>query len=156
MKMTNILHPTDFSECSYAAMDYARTLAQKFDADLTLLYVLDEVSRSEGWYVPHISLDEFYKEMEASARKKLEHCCYEELRGLNVNSVIKKGHPHEQIVQYADGHGIDLIVMGAYSKSGMDLLFGTTTRKVLKKADCPVLCVKVQAGQASAMHQEGP
>ena len=72
---------------------------------------------------------------------------YEELQDIkNVNSVVMAGEPDEEIVDYAKKNGVDLIVMGSYSKSGMDFLFGSTARKVLKKADCPILCVKVPAG----------
>lgn len=150
MKINHILHPTDFSESSQAAMDYAKSLAQKYDSSITLLYVIDEMSKTEGWYVPHISLDEFYKEHEDQARKKMEHCCYEELRNIkHVDRVIVKGEPSEQIVKYADSKGVDMIVMGAYNKSGMDFMFGSTTRKVIKKSKCPVLCVKVPAGQSA-------
>jgi nucleotide-binding universal stress UspA family protein len=144
MKINHILNPIDFSESSLAAMDYAKSLAQKYDSAITLLYVIDEMSRTQGWYVPHISIEEFYKEHEEQAKKKLEHCCYEELRNIkNVDRVIVKGDPSEEIVKYANSKGVDLIIMGAYSKSGMDFIFGSTTRKVLKKSKCPVLCVKV-------------
>ena len=144
MKINHILHPTDFSESSHAAMDYAKSLAQKYDSEITLIYVIDEVSRTQGWYVPHISLEEFYKEQEDQAKKKLEHCCYEELRNIkSVDRVIVKGEPSEEIVKYANSKSIDMIVMGAHSKSGMDFMFGSTARKVLKNSKCPVLCVKV-------------
>ena len=146
MKISHILHPTDFSEGSEAALDYARALAKQYNASLTHLYVLNDVSKGQGWYVPHISLDTFFKEMEAEAKRKLDHYCYEEQMDLkNVNSVILSGEADDNIVNYARKNGVDLIVMGSYSKSGMDFLFGSVTRKVIKKAECPVLCVKVPA-----------
>jgi nucleotide-binding universal stress UspA family protein len=147
MVISHILHPTDFSEGAGAALDYAKSLAKEYNASLTLLFVMNDIRRGEGWYVPHISLDNFFAEMESEAKKKLEHYCYEELKDIkNVNSVVTPGEADEEIVGYAKKNGVDLIVMGSYSKSGMDFLFGSTARKVLKKADCPVLCVKVPAG----------
>ncbi len=146
MKISHILHPTDFSEGSEAALDYARALAKQYNASLTHLYVLNDVSKGQGWYVPHISLETFFNEMEAEAKRKLDHYCYEEQMDLkNVNSVILSGEADDNIVNYARKNGVDLIVMGSYSKSGMDFLFGSVTRKVIKKAECPVLCVKVPA-----------
>ena len=143
MTIKNILHPTDFSEGSKAALNYAKFMAKQCGASLTLMYVVDEVTKSHGWYVPHISLDELYKDMEASAKKQLEHCCYEELRDFkDVGKVVKKGIPEEEIVKYATEKGVDLIVMGTYSKSRMDMVFGSTTEKVLRKSGCSVLCVK--------------
>jgi len=150
MNITHVLHPTDFSEGSKAAFEYARTLAKQYGAKLSLVYVLDQYEVSHGWYVPHISLDELYKDMELSAKKQIEHCCYEELRDFkNVDNAVLKGEPDEEIVKYAGKHGVDLIVMGAYSKRGMDFVFGSTTEKVLRKADCPVLCVKVPTVQGA-------
>jgi nucleotide-binding universal stress UspA family protein len=147
MVISHILHPTDFSEGAGAALDYAKSLAKEYNASLTLLFVMNDIRRGEGWYVPHISLDNFFAEMETAAKKKLEHYVYEELQGIkNVKSVVTAGEADEEIVGYAKKNGVDLIVMGSYSKSGMDFLFGSTARKVLKKADCPVLCVKVPAG----------
>ncbi|MGC2423104.1 MAG: universal stress protein [Nitrospirota bacterium] len=147
MVISHILHPTDFSEGAGAALDYAKSLAKQYNASLTLLYVMNDIRQGEGWYVPHISLDNFFAEMETAAKKKLEHYCYEELQDIkNVNSVVTAGEPDEEIVDYSKKNGVDLIVMGSYSKSGMDFLFGSTARKVLKKADCPILCVKVPAG----------
>lgn len=144
MKITNILHPTDFSEGSLAAMEYVKSLAKQYGAKITLMHVVDEFSRTHGWYVPHISLNELYKDIEASAKKRIEHCCYEELRDFgDVKKVVVKGVPDEEIVKYAGENGVDLIVMGTYSKSGMDYVFGSTTEKVLRKAKCPVFCVKV-------------
>ncbi len=146
MNIKHILHPTDFTEGSAAALDYVKALAKQYDSEISLLFALDDISKGRGWYVPHTSLDEFYKEMEAQATKKLEHCCYEELRDFKkVNRVIIKGVPEEVILNYAKEKGVDLIVMGTHAKSGMDFVFRSAVEKVVKKAECPVLCVKAKA-----------
>ena len=144
MKIKKILLPTDFSEGSKAAIDYAKSLAKHYDAHITLIYVVDELTKTHGWYVPHISVNELYKDIEESAKKQIERCCYEEFRDFEgVEKVVTKGVPGDVIAKYAKEKGIDLIVMGTYSKVGMDLLFGSTAQRVLKKANCPVLCVKL-------------
>jgi len=144
MNIKKILLPTDFSEGSRAAMDYAKSLAKHYDAQIALIYVVDDLTKTRGWYVPHISLTELYKDMEESAHKQIERCCYEELRDFDgVEKVVAKGVPDEEILKYAKEKGIDLIVMGTYSKVGMDVLFGSTAEKVMRKANCPVLCVKL-------------
>jgi nucleotide-binding universal stress UspA family protein len=150
MNIRHILYPTDFSEGSAAAFDYVKTLAKQYNAEITLIYALNDISNNGGWYVPHTSLDEYYKEMEAQATKKLEHCCYEELRDFtNVNRVIIKGTPDEVILNYAKDKGVDLIVMGTHAKSGMDFVFRSAVETVIRKADCPVLCVKAPVGKTT-------
>ena len=145
MKITHILHPTDFSEGSEAAMDYVHTLAKQYNAQVTMMFVVDELDKAKGWYVPHTSLNEFYKEMEENAKKKLEHCCYESLRDMpDVKRVIVKGTPDVEIAKYAEANGVDLIIMSTYHKSGMDNIFSSVTEKVLRRASCPVLVIKVK------------
>ena len=126
-------------------MEYVHTLAKQNNAQVTMMFVVDEIDKAKGWYVPHISLDEFYKDMEAHAAKKLEHCCYETMRDMtDVNRVIVRGEADEEIAKYAETNGVDLIIMSTYSKSGMDFFFGSVTEKVLRRTACPVLFVKVK------------
>jgi len=144
MKVTKILIPTDFSEHSEKATDYAHALAKQFGASVVMMYVVDNSSNVPGgWYVPHISMDELYKDMEESAAKRLEKCCYETFRDMkDVQRVIVRGVPEVEIIKYAKDNGVDMIVMGSESKKGMDVIFGSTAERVIRKADCPVLCVR--------------
>ena len=143
MKISHVLLPTDFSECSETALEYAKSMAKQNNAKLSILFVIDQISKAQGWYVPNTSLDEFYKEMEDNAKKRLERCCYEDLRDFkDVQKVVVKGMPADEIVKYANESGVDMIVMGTFNKAGMDFLFGSTVEKVMRKVNCPVLCVK--------------
>ncbi len=145
MRVKHILLPTDFSEYSEAAVEYVKDIAKRHDSKITMMYVIDEGKKVQGWYVPHISLDEFYREMEDEAKKRLEKCCYETMRDFkDVEKVVARGVPAEKIIDYAEKNGVDLIVMGSLHKSGMDFFFGSTVAKVLKKAQIPVLCVKAR------------
>ena len=82
--------------------------------------------------------------MEAQATKKLEHCCYEELRDFTkVNRVIIKGTPEEVILNYAKEKGVDLIVMGTRGLGGFKkLLLGSVSNGVVSHAPCSVLIVR--------------
>jgi nucleotide-binding universal stress UspA family protein len=144
MKITKILLPTDFSELSNKATDYAHELAKQYGAAVVMMYVVDNSSNVPGgWYVPHISMDEMYKDMEKNAEKRLEKCCYETFRDLkNVERVVVKGVPEVEIIKYASENGVDMIIMGSETKKGMDVVFGSTAERVIRKAGCPVLCVK--------------
>lgn len=53
---TKILAAIDFSENSECAFDYALTLATQFNAELTMIHVINEPVDLRGFYVPHISL----------------------------------------------------------------------------------------------------
>jgi nucleotide-binding universal stress UspA family protein len=65
-------------------------------------------------------------------------------KGIQVAEVLTPiGKPDDSIVEIAGGRGVDLIVMGAYGKSGVKkLLMGSATEKVIGSAGCAVLVVK--------------
>ena len=91
------------------------------------------------------SLDHMYKEMNEWAMKEIETCCIEEIRGMkNVKKAVVKGIPHEEIVKFASDSKIDMIVMGTQGRKGVErFIFGSTVEKVVRKAPCPVLTVRV-------------
>jgi nucleotide-binding universal stress UspA family protein len=145
MEIKRILFPTDFSEGSSHALPYAIDMAKHYGARLYLLHVIYDIAKTTGWYVPHISMDEMYKDMEEGAKKELERYGLEELRGLKeVERAVRKGVHHEEIVRFANEKKIDLIVMGTHGRKGIDrILFGSTAAQVVRNAPCPVLTVRL-------------
>ena len=75
MEIKKILCATDFSEGSLNSLPYAIDLAKRYGAKLYLIHVIYDVVKTSSWYVPHVSLDEMYKDMterrKGPARKKL-------------------------------------------------------------------------------------
>ena len=62
--------------------------------------------------------------------------------GLEAESVILKGNPAEKILDFADEHDIDLIVVGSLGKSGIErFALGSVSEKVVRHAKVPVLVV---------------
>jgi nucleotide-binding universal stress UspA family protein len=54
------------------------------------------------------------------------------------------GDPYEEIIDYAETEGVDMIVMGTHGRSGLDrFLLGSVTEKVVRTADAPVLTVRL-------------
>jgi len=146
MKLDSILLPTDFSVCSDAATDFVKSLAENYNAKVTVMCVVDESTIKGGWYVPHSNIDTMFSEMADEAKKKLDKCVYENFREMEseVEKVVVKGIPDEEISKYANDNSVDLVVMGTYSSHGkLDRVFGSTTERVIRKAQCAVLCVKV-------------
>ncbi len=144
MKVEKILFPTDFSEGSFHALPYAVDLSKHYNARLYILHVVYDVFRATDTHIPHISADELYKEISDWATKEIDTCCIEEIRGLaNVEKVVLKGVPHEEIIRYAADNRIDMIIMGTYGKKGLErFIFGSTAEKVVRNAPCPVMTVR--------------
>ncbi len=149
MKIKNILLPTDFTEGARAALPYAVDLAKAYGAKLYIVHVIYDVSAATGLHVPHVSLDAMYEEMQKGAEKEIGKFGAEELSGLrDTETRILIGVPYEEILNFAQENGIDLIIMGTHGRSGLDrVIFGSTAEKVVRNASCPVLTVRSQQGK---------
>ncbi len=145
MKVERILFPTDFSEGAQHALHSAVDLAEHYNSKLYILHVVYDITQAVGMHVPHISSDEVFKEMNDWTMKEIGTCCIEEIRKLpDVEKKVVKGIPHEEILKYASNEKIDMIVMGTYGRVGIErLIFGNTAERVVRRAPCPVMTVKV-------------
>jgi nucleotide-binding universal stress UspA family protein len=145
--VATILVPVDFSSCSRAALLRAAFVARSFGAELHVIHVWDTPRRQ----VPDLAIlgpgglrrtmEDWIQE---EARKEMERLL-QELDGhgpLVVQTLIVQGEPTEQILEYARGHNVDLIVMGTHGRGGLAHLFlGSVTEKVIRRASCPVLAI---------------
>jgi len=146
MEIRNILCPTDFLDGSREAVRYAVDLAKKYGARLYLLHVIHDLEKVTGWYVPHITMDELYRDIERGAREEFERIFAEELRGVdNVEKRIVRGVPYAEIIRFSESNDIGLIVMGTHGRKGLDrIIFGSTAEQVVKNSRCPVLSVPLR------------
>jgi universal stress protein A len=144
---TKILTAIDFSENSECAFDYALTLATKFNAELTIIHVINEPVDLRGFYVPHISFEQLEKEIEESAVKMMETFCNTKLGTFtNYKTSIMTGIPYDEIIAAAARIDASLIVLGTHGRTGLDrILFGSTAERVVRSASCPVLTVRLPA-----------
>jgi nucleotide-binding universal stress UspA family protein len=145
MEIKNILFPTDFSEGSAQALQYAVDMSKRYGAKLYVVHVIYDIAKATGWYVPHVSMDEMYKDIQEGAKKELERFGVEELAGVkNVERRVITGVPHEEIINFVGANKIDLVVMGTHGRKGIDkILFGSTAAQVVRHAPCPVLTVRL-------------
>lgn len=142
-----ILTAIDFSENSDRAFDYALTLAVKFDAELTIMHVVNEPVDLRGFYVPHISFEQLEKEIEDGAAKMMEEFCSSRLASFpGYKTAIVTGIPYDEIIRKADEMGASLIVLGTHGRTGLDhLIFGSTAERVVRSASCPVMTIRLPA-----------
>jgi universal stress protein A len=145
MEIKKILFAADFSEGSSSSLPYAVDFAKRYAAKLYLVHVVYDIAKTSGSYVPHVSLDELYKEMETNAKAELKKCFTEEMVDFrDVEHVVLKGTPYEEISRFAEENKIDLIVIGTHGRRGLDrMLFGSTAEQVVRHAPCPVLTVRL-------------
>jgi len=138
--LAKILLPVDFSERSLGAARYAKALADHFHSELTLLHVLTPPHYEFGALeIGGSMLTELYANRGAQVEKELETFLAAELEGVEAKRVVLEGDPARQIVDYAHGENVGLIVMPTHGYGPFrQFILGSITAKVLHDADCPV------------------
>ncbi len=130
--LSRILFCADFSENSERALTYAISATAEYDAELTLLHVLEEVPGPAET-----------EEAIARVTEQLDRLIPpEERKTLKIKTAVRIGKPYAQIIQLALEAQIDLVTMGVRGRGALDVaVFGSTTYRVMQLGSCPVLAV---------------
>ena len=142
--ITRILVPTDFSTASDAALDFAKSIARTFNASLHLLHVFEDPVVTVGFTEAYAPLPPTTRvALVDDARRQLANrLSAEERERFDATTEVVSGASAMAIVEYAQDHAIDLIVMGTHGRTGVaHLLIGSVAERVVRLAPCPVLTV---------------
>jgi nucleotide-binding universal stress UspA family protein len=140
--LKTILCPLDFSNASIRACEYALALAKEADARLILLHVVeDALGEAAAERLGHLSLAEYQQHLERDAAMRLKAMVPESARvWARPEERVVKGRAYREILQVVANTGVELVVMGVRGRSALDqLVFGSTTHRVIREAGCPVL-----------------
>jgi len=143
-----ILCAVDFSVNSGDALRYAGVLAQRFRARLLVLNVADPLLVTAA----RTRMLDLIVEIQKDLRKLVDVT----LPGAGSwrpapDIIVRTGEPGREILEVADREHVDLVAMGTYGMTGVrKLIFGSTTERVLRNADIPVLTVPVSNNRARA------
>lgn len=137
--LRRILVPTDFSEYSGEAIGYACALADKFEAELHLLHVLESQISSTPIFAGGLALNPIVNESREAAEKALVQTAPERA----AVRATAEGPPFLEILRYAKDNNIDLIVMGTHGRAGLaHVMLGSVAERVVRKSTCPVMTVR--------------
>lgn len=134
-----ILCPTDFSACSEQAMDFALALADRANAAVTALHVIDTIDAR-----PELSgaMADLQQQRLETEHRYLEKTNAERPGGNRITNAVTVGRPYLEILRTMEERAIDVIVMGVRGRGAVDMaLFGSTTNHVVRRAKCPVVTV---------------
>lgn len=142
--LEKILHPTDFSDNSKLAMKYACSLAERFEAELHLVYVVADplvsISPPMSGFLPEGYAQDIVESAASQLSSFPEADC---VKDLAVVRKVLEGSAFLEIIRYARDKDMGMIVMGTHGYSGlMHLLMGSVAENVVRKAPCPVLTVR--------------
>jgi nucleotide-binding universal stress UspA family protein len=131
--LSRILFCADFSENSDRALKYAISATAEYDAELTLLHVLEGApSLAKTEEAMAVAAERLDKLIPAEGRKTLK-----------TKTAVRIGKTYAQIIQLAEETQIDLVTMGVRGRGALDVaVFGSTTYRVMQLGSCPVLAVR--------------
>lgn len=141
--MKTILAPIDSSPASDTVVATAGVLAKTMNARVVLLTVVQPPVFTAEYTAVLENVAEIVAIGERAAANHLRrHQTKLEADGLSVESLQFTGAPVVHIIEQADKAHADFIVMGSHGHTAVyDLLVGSTTHGVLKRAQCPVVIV---------------
>jgi nucleotide-binding universal stress UspA family protein len=153
MKFKNILFPVDLSETSPKIVPFVSSIADKFDSVTHILFVARIFQHFSSIYVPHPSITIFENEIFEGAQKSLMEFCEEHFKNTDrVKTIVVKGDPAEEILNYINKEDIDLLIMGTHGRKGLDkVIFGSVAEKVSKAAPVPMMLVNPYKIKTTAM-----
>ena len=153
--ITKILLPHDGTEMSKRAVDKAKEFAKAFNAEILLLYVIEDIPipatlilGNERTWISQTKRS-IAKKLEEGWMKMAQEKIISNLANENIKAAAKvligsDSSPAEQIVKFAKDNQIDMIIMGSrrleHISSKIKAL-GSVARRVSEAAECPVLIV---------------
>ncbi len=157
-EIKRILYATDLSENARHAFSYAADLARRYDAKITVLYVMETLSYQAEAQVRGMMGRERWDQLRSEYNEKsteeiksrINDFCSrkggEQLEcRLSVDDIrVPTGTPHVEILKTSKAVSADLIVMGSHGYNLIEgSLIGGTARRIVKESETPVLVVRL-------------
>ncbi len=146
IKLSRIVCPSDFSQTSSRAVDYAATMAVSLDAELILLHVIPQMDYPLRSFGISGSFEHIQEEMTTRAEENLAErikLLKQDVPNVQVRATVRHGEVHEVTMECAEQENAGMIIMGTHGHTGIThALLGSTADKVVRLSKCPVLTVR--------------
>jgi nucleotide-binding universal stress UspA family protein len=157
-EIKKILYTTDLSENARHAFGYAASLANRYDASVTIFHVLEDISPTADSLAINIIGKKKWEELRGRNEKevletiksRLEKFCEDAQSALpscpfiTENILVKIGIPVDKILEEVENNGYDMVVMGAHGHGVLsDAFMGSVSRRVVRRCKTPVLVVRL-------------
>ncbi|HJQ96931.1 MAG TPA: universal stress protein, partial [Candidatus Polarisedimenticolaceae bacterium] len=142
----SVLCAVDVSEWSAGTVEYAIGVSGDGADHLTVLSVIEDLpelrARAQGMFTVE-EIKRFRDGLERDTIAEIQERIPDEARsGCRIEEHVRFGQAHREILTVAEAESADLIVMGSHGRGAIErLVFGSTVRKVIRAARCPVLVV---------------
>jgi len=147
-RLKKILVPTDFSTYSDKALEYALAFAERSQAEVILLHVVEPVGyATNAQDIPiFVNREVVQEDVVISSRDRLARMGREKSAGrVPIKTVVRLGNPAGEIVEAAKSLEVDLIILATHGHTGLKhILLGSTAERVVRHGPCPVLTVRAR------------
>jgi nucleotide-binding universal stress UspA family protein len=151
VSIKRILVPVDFSEPCIQSLDYAKSLAKLYGAELDLVHVVErvayEINAPADFVItaPGVPLLDPEK-LKADAKKELD--MFANRHGLErCVTEARYGHPAKELLAACAKLKPDLIVLSTHGRTGLSrFVLGSVAEQMVRLAPCPTLCVRMPPG----------
>lgn len=153
MSYDSILVPTDGSVAAQRATEHALSLAERFDADVHALGVVD-LSQAAGPFDAGGLDKDFVDRLRTAAEDDVEAVGDQVTRADRFHEAVEEGAPSSAILEYVEDHDIDLVVMGTHGRTGLKrFVLGSVTEHVLRESPVPVLATRASEDPPTLPYQ---
>ena len=149
MEVKKILWPTDLSPNAEKALEYVTSFGEKYQTEVHVLYVIEELGHHEPWYgeFGRTHIEKIHQWERETAEKRLGDICTKYLQGCPLFiRHIAIGDPAKEILNTADEENVDMIIMASHGRRG-SFGFGSVSEKVVKNAPIPVVTIPAVPGK---------
>jgi nucleotide-binding universal stress UspA family protein len=143
--MKNILVPVDFSDASRNAANYATSLANAFDAKVTLINAIERPTLVDDSVLAPVLVTQAEIVQENSNLINQEMESLSKIYPVRMDAFVREGFISETIGNLATEIAADLIVMGMKGKGESRSFLGSTVTKITRRQSHPVLVVPAKA-----------
>lgn len=143
LEIRTVLCPVDFSTASDRALSYTIDLAKLLNAKVHIIHVWQPLlyALGDGVIIP---AGEFINQLVSELNDKLNSVISQHQgQGIEVTGALVEGVPYDGIIQVAQQHPAELIVMGTHGRKGFThFMLGSVAERVVRTSPVPVVTVR--------------
>jgi nucleotide-binding universal stress UspA family protein len=143
MDFQKILWPTDLSGSAQQALHYVQSLTEKYQAEIHVMYVIEDLVHHKGWYGDFEKghIEKIIEWENKKAKERLDAICSRHLEGCPLYiKHLAVGDPAKEILNLVAKEKIDMVIMSTRGAKG-NFSFGSVAEKVVKNSPVPVVTV---------------
>jgi len=142
IKVDAVVVPLDGSKLSESALEHGVRIAKAFDAALHIVQVISPASQTFLFDVPSVTSVDIATQIEQGVEEYLKGVGQRLANEAKVMTCVLRGPPADELVEYVETHGVDLVVMASHGRGGLvRVALGSVADRLLQ-GDAPVYLIR--------------